>query len=69
MTWEYLTVRATVISSAQISGVFINNEKAQHWDKKQLHELLNDLGGQGWELVFVQKVPSEVYLFKRPASR
>jgi hypothetical protein len=68
MTWEYLAVRATVITNAQISGVFINNEKVKDWDKRQLHELLNDLGSQGWEFVFVQKVPSEVYIFKRSVA-
>ncbi len=65
MAWEYLTVRATVVSNAQVSGVFINNQKANEWKGKQLHELLNDLGYKGWELVFVQKVPSEVYIFKK----
>jgi hypothetical protein len=68
MKWEYLTVRATVIHNAKISGVFINNQPAKDWNEKQLHELLNNLGDQNWELVFVQKVPSEVYIFKRPAS-
>lgn len=65
MKWEYLTVRATVINNAQISGVFINNQQVGEWNRKQLHELLNDLGSQGWELVFVQKVPSDVYIFKQ----
>lgn len=68
MKWEYLTIRATVITNAQISGIFINNQKTKDWDQKQLHELLNNFGDQGWELVFMQKVPSEVYIFKQPIT-
>jgi hypothetical protein len=68
MKWEYLTVRATVIHNAKISGILINNQPAKDWNDKQLYELLNDLGRQDWELVFVQKVPNEVYIFKRPTS-
>ncbi len=62
--WSYLVFN--YIGGEQAPRVIINGEIAVKGDKTpQLHEALNQLGDQGWELVAVD---GREYIFKRPDS-
>lgn len=58
--WEYMTV-----SRLKSYGLTYraNGEKVSQWRDKPLHEMLQDLGKAGFELVAYD---GENYIFKRP---
>lgn len=65
--WEYLVLR---LDKEPSSGVlmphFINNQEIPQWEKRQvpLHQALDELGEQGWELVMPYQDLKSL-LFKR----
>jgi hypothetical protein len=62
MKWEYTTLGLLNAYGLQYK---LNGEKQNHWKEHPLHEVLHDLGEQGWELV---SFDGESYIFKRPVS-
>jgi hypothetical protein len=60
--WDYATVGLLNSYGLQYK---LNGEKQNHWKDKPLHEVLHDLGDQGWELI---SYDGEAYIFKRPVA-
>ncbi len=60
--WDYLVLN--ILKSYGIN-YRVNNEKVGEWKDFLLHDVLNRLGKQGYELVTFD---GENYLFKRPAA-
>lgn len=68
--WEYLLVEASPYPFGdKLNGLYINGEEWRDWKDKTLHELVNYLGSEGWELVAVRhdsKYDNNYFIFKRP---
>lgn len=60
--WEYATIG--LINSYGLQYKF-NGEKQNHWKDHPLHDVLADLGDQGWELL---SFDGSNYIFKRPKA-
>jgi hypothetical protein len=59
--WEYLIVAYIALGQYSVNGF-----EAPELRKKKLPALLNELGGQGWELIYMEK--NNEWIFKRPKS-
>ena len=58
--WEYVTLGTVNSYGLQYK---LNGEKQNQWKDKNLHEVLADLGNEGWELL---SYDGGNYIFKRP---
>ena len=68
--WEYLILRLDTTSVGILMPHYINNQPIPEWEASNLslHEALNQLGDEGWELSL--SYPSlKSLLFKRPKIR
>lgn len=67
--WEYLTLLST--RNYGTVKYYINNEQQSHLKNMKLILIMNDLGGQGWEMVGITtdlKSGAATYIFKRPTD-
>lgn len=60
--WEYVTV--SILNSYGMN-YRANGEKQAQWKDKPIHDMLNDMGRSGYELVAFD---GENYIFKRERS-
>ena len=60
--WEYITIGTVNSYGLQYK---MNGEKQNQWKDKHLHEVLADLGNEGWELL---SFDGGSYIFKRPKT-
>lgn len=58
--WDYATIGLLNSYGLQYK---LNGDKQNQWKDHPLHEVLHDMGEQGWELI---SYDGENYLFKRP---
>jgi hypothetical protein len=63
--WEYLTVErdGDISKSRTTRAKYINGVPVETKDLKPFHQYLQEIGGEGWELVSTEGV---YYYFKRP---
>lgn len=67
--WEYLTLLST--RNYGTVKYYINGEHQSHLKNMKLITIMNDLGGQGWEMVGITtdlKSGAATYIFKRPTD-
>ena len=68
--WEYVLVEASPYPFGdKLNSLYINGQELRDWKDKALHELVNYLGDEGWELVAVRhdsKYDNNYLIFKRP---
>lgn len=57
--WEYRTISMLNSYGMQYR---MNGEKQHQWKDKQIHEILADMGHEGWEFI---SFDGENYIFKR----
>jgi ABC-type cobalamin transport system ATPase subunit len=65
--WEYMTLT----SSKNYGTVkyYINDAQQQVLKNQKLVDVINQIGGQGWEMVGLAAGESEnIYIFKRPTD-
>jgi len=65
--WEYLVLRLDAErSSGQNVPHFINGQEIRDWETqpKLLHDMMNELGREGWELVTTYQAVNSL-VFKR----
>ncbi len=70
--WEYIFVQASPYPFGdKLNNLYLNDQELKDWKNKTLHEFVNYLGDEGWELVSVrhdQKFDHNYFIFKRPKS-
>ncbi|MEM9539573.1 MAG: hypothetical protein AAGA60_08680 [Cyanobacteria bacterium P01_E01_bin.42] len=71
--WEYVVIQETIfpLNPLRITVESEDRELAETLQGKSIHETLNYLGGQGWELVAVTtglEKNTQVLYFKRPIA-
>lgn len=67
--WEYLTLLST--RNYGTVKYYVNGEHQSHMKNMKLIVIMNDLGGQGWEMVGITtdlKSGAATYIFKRPTD-
>ena len=68
--WEYLSLLAT--RNYGTLKYFINGEQQSHLKNMRLIHVLNDIGGQGWEMTGITtdiKSGAATYIFKRMTDK
>ena len=68
--WEYLTLLST--RNYGTIKYFINGEQQSHLKNMKLTSILNEVGGQGWEMVGITtdiKSGAATYIFKRATDK
>lgn len=68
--WEYLSIEASPYPFGdKLISLYANGQDLREWKDRSLHEFLNALGEDGWELVSMRNDPkfdSNFLIFKRP---
>ena len=66
--WEYLTLKASRNYGA--TKYYINDVQQPTLKNGKFALIINQLGGQGWELVGMSEIDrAQVYVFKRPSVK
>jgi hypothetical protein len=66
--WEYLTLDAK--TAYNTTKYYLNGEIKPELRNKPLAEVMNAIGGQGWEMVGIATdKDGHTYIFKRPSGR
>jgi hypothetical protein len=67
-TWEYLRLES--VTAYGTTKYAFNDEMQPALKNKPFPQVMNALGGQGWELVGISTTKDgTAYIFKRPATR
>lgn len=62
--WEYLTLESS--SNYGTTKYFINGEMQPAIKNQPLHTIINQIGGQGWEMVGISSGgEAQIFIFKR----
>lgn len=65
--WEYLILKCNYSMSLDFVPQYINKQKLKFENPVSIHEYLNQLGEEGWELSCVSHVGDVMrFIFKRP---
>ena len=50
--WEYLEVKLTIFgfNNENMTAQFVNGQPLKDWKRVPLHEFINRLGADGWEM-------------------
>jgi hypothetical protein len=66
--WEYLTLEAS--KNYGTTKFFVNGEMQTSLKNAEFSTIINQLGGQGWELVGISAMDStSTYIFKRGTDK
>ncbi len=66
--WEYLTLDSA--SNYGTTKFYVNGDMQPTLKNMALHDIINQLGGQGWELVGVAaEKDARTYIFKRMTDK
>jgi hypothetical protein len=66
--WEYLTLQSS--ANYGTTKFYVNGEMQPALKNQPLATVMNQIGGQGWEMVGVATdKDGHTYIFKRPATR
>ena len=66
--WEYMTLDSS--SNYGTTKFYINGDMQPALKNEPLHKIINQIGGQGWELIGISSEgPEKTYIFKRPSAR
>lgn len=66
--WEYMTLESH--RNYGTTKFFINGDMQPALKNESLHKVINQIGGQGWELVGISSNEGEkTYIFKRQSVR
>ena len=66
--WEYLTLMSK--SNYGTTKYYINDQQQPTLKDGKLPVIINQLGGQGWELVGLNEADkAQTYIFKRPSTK
>lgn len=67
--WEYLFVEASPYPFGdKLINLYANGEEMKDWKNRSLHEFVNLLGDEGWELITLRNDPkydNNYLVFKR----
>ena len=65
--WEYLTLDSS--KNYGTTKYYINGEMQPAIKNQPLHMIINQIGGQGWEMVGISAVDdTQTFIFKRAAG-
>ena len=66
--WEYLTLESS--KNYGTTKYYVNGEMQPALKNGNFPTIINQLGGQGWELIGISTVGNEqTFVFKRPTQR
>jgi len=68
--WEYLFLEASPYPFGdRLINLYVNGQELRDWKEGSLHQFVNQLGDEGWELVDLHHDPKydhNYLIFKRP---
>jgi len=65
--WEYAILKCSYSMTLDFSPQFFNGQRVKSETAVNIHEYMNKLGEEGWELVCVSHVGDVMrFMFKRP---
>lgn len=69
--WEYLEVNLTIFgfNNENMAAQFVNGQPLKDWKRVPLHEFINRLGADGWEMsgtISITYGGKNCLFFKRP---
>ena len=66
--WEYLTLKSK--TNYGTTKFYINDQMQPTLENGRMPQIINQLGGQGWELIGIgDDDGANVYIFKRPSDK